>query len=292
MRITLTLLVLMSLLSYSFSSFAIDPGTATGTLKVDGDAVNLTHAYAHFHDNAEGWLDTDKEMRILVSDREVEQEVLSGLNPFFTLTAMVKQGLVRGVLLRFDPSKPDPVLATILYPPKDQGQALASKKIGDSKKGALENLALSELRVSASVNQTGQGNPELGWPSEEYRFKFSAPLFNEPAVTATLKDKNALNSPQVKVILARAAALIKGDLDKIRQYSSEGFIRRIENIRSRSQEDAGNLMREAGEEIERSVKKGRLRLIVRGNHASLIVNSTEGDAMYRLTKIKDGWVVD
>jgi hypothetical protein len=78
MRTILVLFIFLAELIFSFGSFAIDPGTATGTLNVDGDAVTLTHAYAHLHDNAEGWLDYKKEMRILVSDREVALDALSG----------------------------------------------------------------------------------------------------------------------------------------------------------------------------------------------------------------------
>jgi len=292
MKTILTTFIFLAGVIFSSGSFAIDPGTASGTFKVDGDAVTLTHAYAHFHDNAEGWLDNKKEMRILVTDREVAEDALAGLNPFFTLSAMVRQGSLRGVLIRFDPAKTKSILVTVLYPPKDQGHALANKTITDSEKSPLENLLISELRVSASVNQSSEGNAELGWPAESYSFRFSAPLFREPAVTATLKDKQVLSSPQVKAILARAAAFIKGDLEKTRQLSTERSLREIENFMAQSKEEALKMMRASGKEIEQSVKKGKLRLIVRGDRAALMVDAKDGNSMYGLIRMDGNWLVD
>lgn len=292
MKTILVNFIFLAELVFSSGAFAIDPGTASGTLKVDGDVVALSHAYAHLHDNAEGWLDNKKEMRILVTDREVAEDALAGLNPFFTLSAMVRQGPLRGVLIRFDPAKPKSIQVTVLYPPKDQRNSLANKTISDSEKSPLENLLISELRVSASVNRSGEGNAELGWPAESYSFRFSAPLFREPAVSAILKDKQALNSPQVKAVLARAAAFIKGDLEKTRQLSTERSSREIENFLAQSKEEALKMMRDSGKEIEQAVKKGKLRLIVRGDRASLMVDAKDGNSMYGLIR-KDGkWLVD
>jgi hypothetical protein len=238
MKSILTAFLSLAEMIFAPGAFAIDPGTASGTLKVDGDAITLTNAYAHFHDNAEGWLDNKKEMRILVTDREVSEDALAGLNPFFTLSAMVRQGSLRGVLIRFDPAKAKSILVTVLYPPKDQSHALANKTISDSEKSPLAKLLISELRVSASVNQGNEGNADLGWPAESYSFRFSAPLFREPAVTGTLKNKQALNSPQAKAILAKAAAFIKGDLEKTRQLSTERSFREIENFMAQFKEEA------------------------------------------------------
>jgi hypothetical protein len=292
MKTILSAIIVLAGLIFSSVSFAIDPGIASGTLQVDGDVVTLSHAYAHLHDNAEGWMDFKNEMRILVSEREVDQDAIAGLNPFFTLSAMVRHGSVRGVLIRFDPAKPKSILVTVLYPPKDQRNSLANRTISDSANSPLENLHISELRVSASVSRSSEGNAELGWPSESYSFKFSAPLFREAAVTAILKDRQALESPQVKALLARAAALKKSDIEKTRQYSTERFIREIEEFMAQSQEEGRKMMRESGRDIEQSVKKGKLRLIVRGDRAALMVDAKDGNSMFRLIK-KDGkWIVD
>ena len=38
-------------------AYAIDPGTAKGTLAVNDETIIFTHSYTHLHDNAEGLLD-------------------------------------------------------------------------------------------------------------------------------------------------------------------------------------------------------------------------------------------
>ena len=292
MKTRLVAFILLTELIFSLRSFAIDQGTASGTLKIDNETVTLTHAYAHLHDNAEGWLDNKKEMRILISDREIPQEALSGLNLFFNISSMVKQGLVRGVMIRFDPAKPASVQMTALHSPIDTRYSLPNKTISDSENHPLKNLSISEMRVSATVIQSNEGNADLGWPSENFRFKFSAPLFKEPPVTATLKNKQALKSPQVKVILGRAAALIKGDLEKARQYSTERYNRYVENLMLQSQEDVKNMMRENGKVIEQSLTKGTLRLVVRGDSATLIVKAKDGKTMFGLIRKNGDWLVD
>jgi hypothetical protein len=292
MKAILVSFIFLAGVLFSSGSLAIDPGTASGTLKVDGDVVTLSHSYAHLHDNAEGWLEYKKEMRILVTDREVVEEALAGLNPVFTLSAMVMQGSVRGVLIRFDPAKPKSILVTVLYPPKDQRNSLANRTMSDSEKSPLENLLISELRVSATVSHSSEGNTELGWPAESYSFRFSAPLFKEPAVTATLKGRQALNSLQVKTVLARATAFIKGDMEKARQLSTERSFREIENFMVQSKEEAKKMMRDSGKEIEQSVKKGKLLLIVRGDHASLMIDGKDGRSMFGLLRKDGNWQVD
>jgi len=293
MKTRLAMLVMcLSLLITSSRAFALDPGTVTGTLMVDGATVNLTHAYAHLHDNAEGWLDLKREMRILVTDRAVTQETIAGLNPFFELTDLVKKGSLRGVFIRFDPATPNSILATVLSPPKDERFSLTNKTISDSEQSPLGKLVVSDTRVSASVSQKSDGNPDFGWPAESYTFSFSAPLTKEPAVTATLKGKQALNSPQVKAVLARAAAMSKGDLDKTKKLCTERSAREIDGFMAQSKEEAMKMMREGGKEIEKSVKKGALTLIVRGESATLVIKEKESGTMFGLQRKNGAWLVD
>jgi len=165
--------------------------------------------------------------------------------------------------------------------------------LSDREKSPLKKLIISDVRVSASLNQSTDGNQELGWPAVSYNFSFSAPLFKEPAVTATMKGKQALNSPQAKAVLAKAAAMVKGDLDKVKQLSTERMIRQIDMSMSQmSQEEAKNMMRESGKDMERSVKKGKLKLIVRGDRAYLMVEENNSNAMYGLIRKNGNWIVD
>lgn len=285
--------LLIGAVMVSSPSVALDPGTANGLLKIDSDAVILTHAYAHLHDNAEGWLDKPEEMRILVTDREIDPAALAGMNPFFTLSTMVREGSVRGLLIRFDPGKPKSVMVTVLYPPKEQNHTLANKMLSNSEESPLEKLRISDLRVSAAMKQSSEGNRVLEWPAESYQFSLSAPLFKEPAVTATMKGKQVLNSPQAKAILATAAAMIRGDLAKVKQLSTERKIRQIETSLARmSPEEMKSMMIETGKQMQQSVKKGRLKLVVRGERASLMVEENDGKAMFGLIRKNGAWTLD
>ena len=88
------------------SASAIDPGRVQGTLQVNGQAITLTQAYAHLHDNAERLLDRPRELRLLLTDREVPQEALAGLAPLTALEPLARAGRLQGLLLRLDPKDP------------------------------------------------------------------------------------------------------------------------------------------------------------------------------------------
>lgn len=289
MKLMLLLIVLVLCVSSPVRALAIDPGTATGTLTIEQDAIALKHAYAHLHDNAEGWLDTPKEMRILLTDREVPQEALAGLNPFFTLSEMLKQNKLRGVLLRFNPAAPNSVVITVLYPPKDPSESLTNKTLSESAQGPIDGLMISDLRVSGAIKQHTEGNKKLGWPAEDYSARFSAPLFRELPVTDDLRGKKALQSPQVVALLAKYAAMAKGDLKKVRQYSTDRSNREADTYLSRAGDEAIPMMRQMAVEQVRNIKRGPLRLIVRGNKATLIVGAADGKSMMGFVKEAGAW---
>src|SRR5262245_43810513 len=102
---------------------AIDPGVAVGALQVNEKKITLRHAYAHLRDNAEGLLDHPKELRVLLTDREVSQDALVGI-AFLPVTELARQGQAQGLLFELDPDKPNEVVMTLLYPPKETGQML------------------------------------------------------------------------------------------------------------------------------------------------------------------------
>lgn len=289
MKWMLLFIVLTFWVSFPVQALAIDPGTVTGTLTIDQDAIVLKHAYAHLHDNAEEWLDTPKEMRILLADREVPQEALAGLNPFFTLSEMLKQDKLRGVLLRFNPATPNSIVITVIYPPKDPGESLANKTLSDSARGPIDRLMISDLRVSGTIKQHTVGNKASGWPTVDYSARFSAPLFKELPVTDDLRGKKALRSPQVVALLAKYAAMAKGDLKKVQQYSTDRSIREADTYISRSGDQSMPMMRQMAVEHEQSIKRGSLRLIVRGNKATLIVGTADGKSMVGFVKEGGIW---
>ncbi len=289
MKWMLLFIVLTLYVSFPSRVFAIDPGTVTGTLTIDQDAIVLKHAYAHLHDNAEEWLATPKEIRVLLVDREVPQEALAGLNPFLTLSKMLKQDKIRGVLLRFNPAVPNSVVITVLYPPKDPGESLANKTFSYSGRSPIDQLMISDLRVSGAIKQHTDGNKELGWPVEDYSVSFSAPLFKELPVTDDLSGKKALQSPQVVALLAKYAAMAKGDMKKARQYSTDRSNREADAYLSRSGDEAKLMIGQIAVEQEQRIKRGPLRLIVRGNTATLVVGVADGKSITGFVKEGGTW---
>lgn len=276
---------------FTGDTWAIDPGTSSGTLKVDSDTVTLGYSYSHLHDNAEGWLDRPKEMRILLADREVPEQSLAGLNAFMTLSRMVRQNKIRGVLLRFDPAKPNAIVATILYPPKDPQQELANETLSNSSKSSIKKLQISTVRVSGAFAHHTDGNADFDWPALDCKADFSAPLFNEPAVTASLTGKKALDSVQVKAVLAKAKALAKGDLKAAQQYSTMRSNIEAEAFMAQAGDEEVKMAKQTGVEMEKELKKSRLKLVVRGSTAALIVGE-KGASLFSLVLEGDSWKVD
>ncbi|MDK9718015.1 MAG: hypothetical protein OEL57_08915 [Trichlorobacter sp.] len=286
------LLALFAVICFPLLALAIDPGTANGSLTVGATVVNLTHSYAHLHDNAEDGPNSKKEMRILVADRAVQQEAIAGLNPFFTLSAMVRKGTVRGVLVRFDPAKPKEVVVTVLFPQQEERYSLGNKTISQSERSPLDKLVITNLRVSAAMEQSSEGNPVQGWPAEKYAFSFNAPLFREPAVTAILKGKQALNSPQVKAVLAKTAAMAKGDYAAVKSVCTERSIEEMDGFMAQGKDESLKMMAEAGKQMGQAVKKSPLTLVVRGDRATLLIKQQDGRSMIGLVKRSGVWLVD
>ncbi|HEY4745633.1 MAG TPA: hypothetical protein VIH45_13300 [Desulfuromonadaceae bacterium] len=282
-------LILCALLP--FQARAIDPGTVSGTLTIDKDVIQLKHVYAHLHDNAEGWLDS-REMRILLTDRTVPQETVAGLNVFLALAEMLKQDKVRGVLLRFDPATPNSIVITNLYPPKDPNESLANKSLSYGDRSPIDKLAISEQRVSGALKLHSDGNQELGWPLEDYAVSFSAPLFREPAITSDISGAKALKSPQVAVLQAKCAAIVKGDMQKAREYSTDRSNREIDTYLAQAGEETMRMLQQMAGEQEKSLKTAEVRLVERGNRAALIVNAADGKSLINFAKDKGKWKID
>jgi hypothetical protein len=66
----------------------------------------------------------------------------------------------------------------------------------------------------------------------------------------------------------------------------------MERFLAQSKGEAAGMMRESGQEIEQSIKTGKIRLIVRGERASLVVDSKEGKSIYGLVRNDGKWLVD
>src|SRR4051812_26967801 len=81
-------------------AFALDPGTASGHYSRDGQKVEFKHAIALSQDNTEGLLENGAQIRLVLSDVEVEPKALYGV-VFPPVVGMARKETVRGVALEF-----------------------------------------------------------------------------------------------------------------------------------------------------------------------------------------------
>lgn len=180
-------------------AFALDAGTASGRYD-DGDTrFTVSHAIALAMDNAEGFQESEGGLRVLLSDREVPVSAICGL-AFPPVWGMARAGTLKGLLLKFDPADRTGLVATVLATP-EQGFSLASLTVSSSA-GLWSRLEANATRIVGALK------PDA---SEKMSFDFSAPVFTN-AVEADLKGPTAQGSEPVKVLIARAEAIGRGDM--------------------------------------------------------------------------------
>jgi hypothetical protein len=150
-------------------------------------------------DNAEGFLDSEKGLRVLLSDREVPVSAICGL-AFPPVWGLAKAGKLEGLLLKFDPADKTALVATILTVP-EPGYSLGTTSVSNSE-GLWSRLEVGPTRVVGALKNDA---------SSRMVFEFSAPVFTN-AVEADLKGPAAAASEPVKVLIARAEALGRSDL--------------------------------------------------------------------------------
>lgn len=254
---------------------AIDEGTAQGTLAINGESIALTNAYAHLHDNAEGLLDRPKELRIVLSDREIPHESLRGI-AFLPVADMARENRIRGLLMTLDPNDESKVVVTLLKQPSKAGYSLMTLSLSATGEKIFTKLLLSNLRVTGEVEYADKregGDQDL--PKLAFAVKFSAPLFNELPVTANFKGKAAQNSPQAKVYRDKIDALKKGDFEAVKRLSSERANRRDAALLAQIDEQAKKAFAaEAAADMEKSLKQIK-RVVVRGNSAVIIFSEKQ-----------------
>jgi hypothetical protein len=190
-------------------ALALDPGVAAGHYARDGVKIDFSHAVALFQDNTEGLLDSGPQMRVVLSDKEVPVAAVYGL-VFPPVIGLARREEVRGVVLEFSPKDPTAMHVTVLAKPADPGASMTNISLSNSS-GVLTRLEVSATRVSGDYD---------GGEDSDFRFSFSAPVFTD-AVVADLKGPAALDSEQVRALLARAQALQRGDLPAALALSSK-----------------------------------------------------------------------
>jgi hypothetical protein len=285
----LIFLSVLCLIPWDRPAQAIDPGTAQGTLQVNEETIPLSQAYTHLHDNAEGLLDRPKELRVLLVDREVPQETLAGISVVEPLDEMVKDGRVRGLLLRMDPAANSYVLVTLLYPPADPREALMTQTISATGHKAMKSLQIAGNRVMGEIEQQQSTESSFaGFPKVGYSIRFSAPLFHELPITADIKGEAARRSPQGLALREKARALAKGDIGAVRRLSTDRANRRLDNFISRGAEEYMTMIKQEGAEMEVSLKSIR-RVVERGDRAVVI---WKGDSWITMFRKGGEWKID
>lgn len=188
-------------------AFAIDPGVVAGGYRDDQAEVGFTHAVAVERDNTEGLLDSDREIRLALTDRDVPARALFG-QAFPPIWWMAAQGQVRGVLLSFDPADRTGMVVTVLARP-EPGASLANISITNTE-GLWDRLEVSPTRIVGALRKEA---------SETLAATFSAPVFRDRLV-ADLKGPAAAASEPAQAVLARAQALARGDMAAARSLST------------------------------------------------------------------------
>lgn len=236
---------------------AIDAGTASGRFRRDETEVSFKHSIALSLDNVEGMLDRPREMRVLLSDREVPASAILGL-AFPPVWRMAKAGAVRGLLLSFDPADRTALNIVVLAPP-EPGFSLATLSISNSE-GLWSRLEASPTRVVGELKPGAYDYMDL---------RFSAPVFND-AVQADLKGPAVQASEPVKALLARAEAIGRGDWAAARSLSTEAAAANFRDIPPEMLKQAKPM----AAELTRRLKAAR-RVVIRRETAAVMVGEGE-----------------
>jgi hypothetical protein len=268
-------------------ALAIDAGRATGTLTTAQGATSLSHAYAMQYFNEEGLAD-GPELRLLLTDRPVDQDLLSG--PLLTaLERAVRKGAVKGIVLRLDPKELNkvPVRGTLLLPPPTPREGLHFFTVaGDS--GGLESLKIGGNRV------TGKAVFKSNAPSASafaYEATFSAPLFKDDP-SGRLIGRKAVESPPAQALLSFERAVRLGDLVGASGYATPARMAEIDAFQS-AVGPAAFLEEVAAGTPDSRVREQQIQeVVLRGKQAYVIIVEESGRTVARLVHSQGTWQVD
>jgi hypothetical protein len=288
MKKTLLMVSMAIFLLFPLQLLAAEGGKVTGTFVVDKDQVQLKHGYAYLYDNEEGW-ESAKEMRILLSENPVGEEIVTETEIAFKLSDLMKEGKLRGVLILFDPAKTDSIRLTTYYPSIG---VRGNKSIQNSSKSPIEGLEVTDRRVKGKLTHEDEGSESFGWPPEKYEVSFDLPLMKAPAVTATLTGAKALKAPQTVALLAKFTAFVNGDMKKVKENGTDNSNRTFDDMMAKASESEKAQLRQMIKEEIASIKKGDLRLVERGDKATLIVSIEGGKSKFEFMKINGKWKSD
>lgn len=251
------------------AAWAQGPAAASGHYAGDGAKLSFAHAVALSQDDAEGLLDHGPQIRVLLSQEEVPAAALYGI-AFPPVRRMAQAGQVHGVLLEFSPTDRTALQVTVLSAPAGQGEFLHSLSLSKSG-GVWKALDVTPQRVAAEYD--GGGEPDLA-------FSFQAPLATDP-VQVDLKGPEAQASEFVKLLIARAQLLAKGDLAGAKAMSAKTAL---------IQEMSPQMLKQAAGEIPNVIKQYRAarRVVVRRETANVLL---EGKSWASFVREDGAWKI-
>ncbi|MCC2673009.1 MAG: hypothetical protein K0Q72_5481 [Armatimonadetes bacterium] len=269
-------------------AYALDPGTVSGKFLINGKPVELKFAYAHLHDNAEGILSRPRELRILLTDREVPPAALRGVM-LLPVEQLAMEGGVQGLLFELDPAKPNSMVEVLLTKPSEEGTSLM--RTTHSVEGAklFKQWKFEPLRVVGAIDRQKEFDPDFpNLSASSFVLEFNAPVFKEPAVTADLKGPAVKTSPQMKAILEAQKVMITGNVAALRNMQSVRAAKQFELALKLQGVDAAKVMKQGAIEMKQMVTKIH-RIVVRGDQAVALVGKDSW-----LTMVKEGgaWKMD
>jgi hypothetical protein len=189
-------------------------GTASGSYDQDGQKFSFTHAIALQQDNAENLRLEGPGLRVLLSDVEVGADAIAA--PVFPgVTSLAKAGKLHGLLLDFNPAKPDSIHVTVLdASPGDMARS-SSSSLNDSA-GVWTKIDIRNGIITAALKD----HPGM-------KFSFTAPILHDPikqdlhgvsaqanSITMLLKDQaNAIGRGDIAAISAGMSKRRKPEVD-------------------------------------------------------------------------------
>ncbi len=255
-----------------------------GSFTRDGVTVTLTHAYAHLHDNAEGILDRNPELRILLSDREVSPEVLVGLG-ILPVDRMAVEGAIQGLLIALQPDTPNEINVTYLLQPEEEGMSTMNQYFSTSDQDLWASFEFSEEHLRGVLEK----------PDDGFSVSFSVPVAKEPAVSALLEGDEAKQSEPYQVLLTQLEAVKAGDLNGLRAMMTEASKTKTQEMIERmgaTEEQMVGMLEQMAPEREAMLAAVQ-KVVIRGDRALVLFQEEEGSRSWsNLVKVDGVWKVD
>jgi hypothetical protein len=245
-------------------------GTAIGAYDQDGRKFSFTHAIALQTDNAENLRPEGPGLRVLLSDVEVSVDSIAA--PVFPqVGSLAKAGKLHGLLLDFDPAKPDSIHITILD--GNPGDASRSSSTSISQSGGV----WSKIDVrNGQITATLKDRPGI-------KLSFTAPIVQDP-IKQDLRGVSAQANSITGLLKDQANAIGRGDLAAIEAGMSK---RRKPEVASAPPGMVAAMKSQAPMML---ASVGQItRLIVRENTAIAIGPNGSFNSFVRE---EDGWKID